>query len=93
MANEYLEPAGDYVAVIDQTGDVVIDGITMPDNTRSKEMIFGTVVFVGPDATKLTEPEDVVCYGPYAGKTVVVNGHQFRILRQGQIEFYLRKSQ
>lgn len=93
MAKEYIEPAGDFVSVIDRTGSTVVDGIELPENTREKEMIFGTVVFVGPDAAHLTKPEDIVAYGPYAGKNVIVNGMQFRMLRQGQIEFYLRSSQ
>ena len=32
-------------------------------------------------------------YGPYAGKTVVLEGVEFRLLREGQIEGYIRKSQ
>lgn len=92
MAKHILEPAGDYVLVVDGSDTVVVDGIELPSNVRQKEMLFGTVVFVGPEAAK-THPEDQICYGPYAGKSVVMNGIEFRILRQGQIEAYLRVTQ
>jgi co-chaperonin GroES (HSP10) len=92
MSKNYLEPAGDNILVVDNLHtSTVIDGIEMPDNERQKDMLFGTVVFVGPDA-KYTKPENVVCYGPYAGKLVAFEGVEFRALREGQIEFYLRKS-
>lgn len=92
MSKNYFEPAGDYLLVVDNPRETVIDGIAMPDNERQKEMAFGTVVFVGP-LVYFTKPEDRVCYGPYAGKTVVLEGVEFRIIREGQIEAYIRKSQ
>jgi co-chaperonin GroES (HSP10) len=92
MSKSYLEPANDYVMVVDSPRETTIDGIIMPDNQKQQEMVFGTVIFVGPEALK-TMPEDRVCYGPYAGKTVVIDGVEFRIIRQGQIEGYIRKSQ
>lgn len=92
MAKTFLEPANDYLLVVDSIRETTIDGIAMPDNVRQQEMMFGTVVFVGPDAEN-TKPEDRVCYGPYAGKTVVLDGVEFRIIKEGQIELYLRKTE
>jgi co-chaperonin GroES (HSP10) len=92
MPKHYPEPAGDYIIVVDIPHDTSIDGITMPENTKQQEMVYGTVIFVGP-LVKSTDPEDQVCYGPYAGKLMVIEGTQFRILREGQIEFYLRQSE
>jgi co-chaperonin GroES (HSP10) len=92
MPNTFLEPAGDHLLVIDTPFETTLDGISLPDNIRQREMIFGTVVFVGPAAI-YPKIEDQVCYGPYAGKTVVFNGTEFRLLREGQIEMYIRKSQ
>lgn len=92
MSKSYLEPANDYLLVVDSIRETTIDGIAMPDNVRQQEMMFGTVVFVGPDAEK-TKPEDRVCYGPYAGKTVVLDGVEFRIIKEGQIELYIRKTE
>lgn len=92
MPKSYLEPAGDHVLVVDMPQSTVIDGIEMPDNERQKEMMFGTVVYVGPLA-EVPEPEDRVLYGPYAGKTVVMQGVEFRLLREGQIEGYIRQSE
>ena len=92
MANTFLEPASDHLLVVDTPFETTLDGISLPDNVRQQEMIFGTVVFVGPDAD-FTKVEDQVCYGPYAGKTVVFHGTEFRLLREGQIEMYIRKSQ
>lgn len=91
MANSYLEPAEDHLILIDSPRSTTLDGIEMPDNMRQQEMVFGTVMFVGPLALK-AKPEDLVCYGPYAGKTVILEGVQFRILKEGQIEAYVRKS-
>lgn len=90
MADSELQPAGDHLLVVDMPRSAVIDGIELPANMRQQEMVFGTVVFVGPEALN-TKPEDRVCYGPYAGKTVVMEGVEFRIIRQGQIEAYVRK--
>jgi co-chaperonin GroES (HSP10) len=92
MSKTYIEPATDQLLVVDSPREVSIDGIELPGNVRQQEMCFGTVVFVGPLATA-TKPEDLVCYGPYAGKNVVIDGIEFRLLREGQIEAYIRKTQ
>lgn len=92
MSKKYYEPAKDYVLVIDSPRETSLDGIDMPDNERQKDMAFGVVVFVGPKAEN-TKPEDEVCYGPYAGKLVIIDGHQFRQILEGQIEGYIRKSE
>ncbi len=92
MSKTYIEPATDHILVVDNSHETTLDGITLPDNVKQQEMIFGTVVFVGPQAGA-TKPEDLVAYGPYAGKNVVVNGIEFRLIREGQIEAYIRKSQ
>lgn len=92
MSKTFLEPANDHLLVVDNIRETTIDGIAMPDNVRQQEMMFGTVVFVGPTAI-ITKPEDRVCYGPYAGKTVVLDGVEFRILKEGQIEAYIRKTE
>lgn len=91
MSKTVLEPAADLVLVADRPRETFLDGIALPDNIRQQEMVFGVVVFVGPD-TERTQPENLICYGPYAGKTVVIDGIEFRLLREGQIEGYLRKT-
>lgn len=93
MCKKYFEPAQDLVLVIDAPRETSLDGIDMPDNQRQQDMASGIVVFVGPKVSAFTKAEDVVCYGPYAGKFVIIDGHQFRSLREGQIEGYIRKSQ
>ena len=93
MIKSLLEPAGDHLLVVDHPREVIIDDITLPDNTRQQEMVFGTVVFVGPEVSKHTKIENIICYGPYAGKMVAFEGVEFRLLREGQIELYVRKSQ
>lgn len=92
MSKTFIEPASDHVLIVDLPRETVIDDISLPDNVRQQEMVFGTVMFVGPLATE-THPEEVICYGPYAGKTIVFEGLEFRLMRQGQIEGYIRKSQ
>jgi co-chaperonin GroES (HSP10) len=91
MSKSYIDPATDHVIVTEALQETVLDGITLPDNAKQQEMIYGLVVFVGPDTTH-TNPQDTVLYGPYAGKHIIVDGMQFRLLREGQIEAYLRKS-
>lgn len=90
MTVSYIEPANDYVLVKDLQASTTIDGISLPDNVRQQEMVFGTVAFSGPLATK-TFAGDVVCYGPYAGKPIVIDGTEFRLLREGQVEAYVRQ--
>jgi len=85
-----FEPAGGHILVVDSPRTTEIAGIELPGNVRSQEMAFGTVVFCGPDA-KHTKPEDRICYGPYAGKNVVIDGIEFRVLIEEQIEGYIRK--
>lgn len=92
MSNNYIEPATDHVIVAELPRETVIDGIIMPDNEKQQEMVYGSVVYVGPACTPLTNVGDNVCYGPYAGKHVIIGGMQFRLMREGQIELYLRKS-
>jgi hypothetical protein len=52
--------------------------------------VFGIVVSIGPSVVH-ARPEDQIFYGPYAGKSIVIDGIEFRLLREGQIEGYLRK--
>lgn len=86
-----IVPAGDHVIVLENFGhETVIDGITMPENERQQEMAFGCVVFKGPKAF-YTEVQDLVMFGPYAGKNAVIDGVQYRIMREGQIEAYLKE--
>ena len=90
MPKSVLEPAGDHVIVADQPRTVTIDGIELPDNVRQQDMVFGLVIFIGPEITR-TKVQDTICYGPYAGKMVALDGVQFRIMREEQIEAYVRK--
>jgi co-chaperonin GroES (HSP10) len=91
MPKNYIEPATDHVIVAESLQETVIDGITVPDNARQKEMLTGTAIFVGPDAHR-TAAHDIVLYGPYAGKNIYIDGMEFRLLREGMIEAYIRKS-
>jgi co-chaperonin GroES (HSP10) len=89
MPKVRLQPATDHVLVVDMPEATTIDGIELPDETKQKEMVIGTVVYVGPLVSNLTKPADRILYGPYAGKTVVMQGAQFRLLKEGQIESYI----
>lgn len=85
MPKSRLEPMGDHLLVVDADRSVTIDGITLPDNVRQQEMVFGYVVAVGPECATIVE-KATICYGPYAGKMVAVDGIEFRLLRAGQVE-------
>ena len=87
----FVEPAGDHILVADIARETTIDGIVLPDNVREQEMLFGLVIFIGPAVSPATKVQDRVLYGPYAGKNIVVDGVQFRIVREGQIEGYIRQ--
>ena len=93
-----LVPEGDNVLVIDSDESTVLDGIELPSNAREKEMLFGTVVAVGPGArAALTAggrvaEGTVVCYGPYAGINIILNGVQFRLMRAGQVAGHIEES-
>lgn len=89
--SKFLQPANDMVLVSDLSRETTIDGIILPDNIRQQEMVFGTVVAKGAATSTNTQERDVICYGPYAGKTVVIEGIEFRLLREGQIEAYVRE--
>lgn len=85
-----IEPAGDFVLVVDHSDATSLDGIPMPENVRQKEMMFGSIVAVGPkveDARAV--PHAVIAYGPYAGMTLALDGTELRELREGQIAAYI----
>lgn len=92
MSKRKLEPAGDMLLTVDTPQDNVMDGIALPDNMKQQEMVFGTVVFIGPVVAEnnKTKLADFVAYGPYAGKKILLDGVEFRLLREGQIEAYVR---
>ena len=85
MAKTKLEPMGDYLLIADMPRTTTIDGIDLPENVRQQEMCFGYVIAVGPACLSVKE-QNRVCYGPYAGKSVIIEGVEFRLLREGQIE-------
>lgn len=91
MSKSHLEPAADQVIVLDSLAtEKTLDGIVLPDNEKQQEMVFGTVIFKGLLCSPLTHVQDTVTYGPYAGKFLIFQGVQFRIMREGQIEAYVR---
>ena len=90
MPKSVIEPAGDHVLVIDKEQKQILGGIEMPDNVRQLDMVYGYVIAVGPLAKPRVKPEETVCYGPYAGKLVNLEGVQFRIIKEGQIEAWIR---
>lgn len=89
MFSKLFQPANDHILVVDDPLETIIDGIEIPGIAKEKQMFTGTVIFVGPQATA-TKSEDKVMYGPYAGKPVVIDGIEFRVLKEAQIEGYLR---
>ena len=89
MPKHTLEPGKHHVLVVDRDRKQVIDGIELPDNVKQQEMVFGYVIAVGPDCED-AKPQDTVCYGPYAGKNVVLDGVEFRIMLEDSIEAWVR---
>ena len=91
MPKSYLQPGGDRVLVIDKEQKNILGDMELPDNVRQLDMVYGYVIAVGPLSAPRVKPEETVCYGPYAGKLVNLEGVQFRILREGQIEAWIRQ--
>jgi co-chaperonin GroES (HSP10) len=79
-----IEPLLDYLLVADKERSTEIGGIALPDNIKQQEMCFGYVIAKGPCA--MIQEETVVCYGPYAGKLIVLEGTEFRLIKEAQIE-------
>ena len=92
MSKSYIEPATDHVIIKEGLQELVVDGISMPDNVKQREMLMGMVIFTGPEVSRATHMNDIVLYGPWAGKNIIIDGIEFRLLREGQIEAYIRKS-
>ena len=99
MAEMEFVPLGDCILVKDNDEAKVIDGIELPPNTREKEMVFGMVItasrkfetWAGGTCYSEFPPGTIVCYGPYAGKTIVLGGTELRMVREGQLEGYMRE--
>ena len=89
MSSNYIEPATNHVLVIDGSRETTIDGISLPDIVKQQDMLFGMVIFVGPKCES-TKVQDKVCYGPYAGKHIQIEGGEFRLLVEDHIEAYIR---
>ena len=85
------EPASDHVIVADQIRGTTINGIELPENIRNQAMVFGLVIFKGPKVSGVTQVQDLVGFGPYAGKLIAIDGVEFRTLKEEQIELYLRQ--
>lgn len=81
-----LIPLGDHVLVVDKPQETSLGGIELPGNVRQQEMLFGMVIAVGLGVSPQLKLGDVAIYGPYAGKTIVLGGQEFRILREGAVE-------
>jgi len=87
-----IKPLADRVIVEPMEGETMKGGIIIPDTAKEKPQQ-GKVVAVGPgradDNGERVAPEvkknDVVLYGKYAGTEVSVEGHDYLILREGDI--------
>lgn len=84
-----IVPAGDQVLVRDSERKTFLDGMEMPDNVKALEMFAGEVLRIGPLVSVRTQVGDIVMYGPYAGKNTILDGVEFRMIKEGQIEAYI----
>ena len=91
MPKSVIEPANDRVIIADKLQGTTLDGIELPENVRQQDMVFGLVIFVGPDVSSRTKVQDLVVYGPYAGKMIAIDGVEFRVMTEKQIEAYVRQ--
>ena len=87
-----MKPLADRVVVQPMESETMKGGIIIPDTAKEKPQQ-GKIVAVGPgrvsDNGERVAPEvkkgDVVLYGKYAGTEVTVEGHEYLILREGDV--------
>jgi chaperonin GroES len=87
-----IKPLADRVIVEPMAGETMKGGIIIPDTAKEKPQQ-GKIIAVGPgrvdDNGQRVAPEvkkgDVVLYGKYAGTEVTVEGHEYLILREGDV--------
>ena len=87
-----IKPLADRVIVEPMESETMKGGIIIPDTAKEKPQQ-GKIVAVGPgrvdDNGQRVAPEvkkgDVVLYGKYAGTEVNVEGHDYLILREGDV--------
>jgi chaperonin GroES len=88
-----MRPLSDRVVIKASPADEKTKGgIILPDTAKEKPAI-GEVVAVGPgkvsDEGKIIAPEvkvgDKVLYGKYSGTEVAIEGHEYLIMREGDI--------
>lgn len=87
-----IKPLADRVIVEPMESETMKGGIIIPDTAKEKPQQ-GKIVAVGPgrvdDNGQRVAPEvkkgDVVLYGKYAGTEVSVEGHDYLILREGDV--------
>ena len=87
-----MKPLADRVVVEPMESETMKGGIIIPDTAKEKPQQ-GKIVAVGPgrvdDNGQRVAPEvkkgDVVLYGKYAGTEVSVEGHDYLILREGDV--------
>jgi chaperonin GroES len=87
-----IKPLADRVIVEPMESETMKGGIIIPDTAKEKPQQ-GKIVAVGPgrvdDNGQRVAPEvkkgDVVLYGKYAGTEVSVGGHDYLILREGDV--------
>jgi len=89
-----IQPLDDRVVLeIQEAEDTTEGGIVLPDTAKEKPQR-GEVVAVGPGKlldsgdrkAPSVEEGDVVIFGNYAGTDVEVNGQEYKIVKEGEIQ-------
>jgi co-chaperonin GroES (HSP10) len=81
-----FRPLTNYIVVwVDQdTSEKTEGGLFKPAIASKERPDTGEVVLCGPDVTGL-QPGDRISFVRYAGKTIVIDGHSYSIMKDGEV--------
>lgn len=82
MGAKFL-PCGDRVLISVKDQERILEGVLLPDSSK-EDMQAGMVMAVG--SSQELHEGDMVFFGPWAGKSIQIEGIPFRVMREGEID-------
>lgn len=82
MAVKFM-PCGDRILISVRDQERILEGVLLPDSSK-EDMQAGVVMAVG--SSQELHEGDMVFFGPWAGKSIQIEGIPFRVMREGEID-------
>lgn len=82
MAAKFM-PCGDRILISVRDQERILEGVLLPDSSK-EDMQAGVVMAVG--SSQELHEGDMVFFGPWAGKSIQIEGIPFRVMREGEID-------